>query len=135
MTPAVEPKPSEGLIADAPLHAAGKMIEPPVSSPSVAAASRAIGATPEPWLEPPGTWSRLQALPENVPAIEPENAEQIVIPSATTPWSRSRPPPGGGLQPPRRPAEVRGRPRPPAPPRGAGGRRPAPRGGRPPRRP
>jgi hypothetical protein len=31
------------------------MIEPPVSSPRQAAARRAIGATPEPWLEPPGT--------------------------------------------------------------------------------
>src|SRR5829696_9869232 len=90
MTPAVEPRPSDGLIAEAPLHAAGKRIEPPVSSPRQAAASRATGATPEPWLDPPGTWSRFHALPANVPAIEPEYAEQIVMPSATTPWARSR---------------------------------------------
>ena len=29
-------------------------------------------------------------MPENVPAIEPEYAEHIVIPSATTPCARSR---------------------------------------------
>ena len=29
-------------------------------------------------------------MPENVPAIDPENAEHTVMPSATTPCSRSR---------------------------------------------
>src|SRR3954447_23411761 len=89
MTPAIGLRPSEGLMPLAPLIDAGIMIEPPVSSPIAAAHRRATGATPEPWLEPPGMYFLFHALPENVPLIDPENAEATVWPMRTAPCSRS----------------------------------------------
>ena len=51
----METVPSDGLMPLAPLAADGIVMLPPVSSPMHAAASLAIGATPDPWLDPPGT--------------------------------------------------------------------------------
>jgi hypothetical protein len=54
------------------------IMEPPVSSPSVATQSRATGAMADPELEPPGTFSMSQALQPKSPWVLPEKREHIV---------------------------------------------------------
>ena len=60
--PCVLTRPSVGRIPTAPLHDAGRRIEPPVSSASDPAQRPAATAMPEPVLDPPASCSRFHGL-------------------------------------------------------------------------
>ena len=88
-------RPKVGLKPTQPLSAAGMRMLPPVSVPSVPAASRATMAAPEPPLEPPGMWSSDQGLwvapVWGLLVVVPQaNSCVFVFPINTVPASRRR---------------------------------------------
>ena len=78
-----------------PQNAAGWRIEPPVSDPSAAGASRAATAAAEPPLDPPGTHAGFQGLRlgprTECSVVDPmANSSQFVLPMTTAPAAVSR---------------------------------------------
>ena len=73
-----------------PQNDAGCRIEPPVSEPSAAGASRAATAAAEPPLDPPGTQARFHGLRvgpvTECSVVDPiANSSQFVLPMTTAP--------------------------------------------------
>ena len=62
ITPYLLTRPQLGLNPTNPHHAAGRRIDPPVSSPSDVAHRKAAVAAPEPLLEPPAEIFKSQGL-------------------------------------------------------------------------
>src|SRR4030095_7689561 len=95
MAPARLTRPYVGLRPTTPQHAAGSLMEPPVSLPSVASANPAATAAAEPLLEPPAQcpgvhgWctSPWWALSPNGPIA---SSVMLSLPRVTAPASRSR---------------------------------------------
>ena len=87
--PCVLTRPSVGRMPTAPLHDAGRRIEPPVSSASDPAQRPAATAMPEPVLDPPASCSRFHGLRGcpygNTHVTGDANSVMLSLPSITAP--------------------------------------------------
>src|SRR5690606_16225538 len=90
-----ETRPYVGLSPVRPVSAAGWRIEPPVSVPVAAGASRAATAAADPPEEPPGTFFRSQGFftgPYQLVSLDEPiaNSSMFALPSITVPACASR---------------------------------------------